>query len=516
MTAAIFLSGCRKSIHDAVEYNDLETVKRLIGKGADVNAPDEDGMTPLHIAAVVGRKDVAELLIENGADIHARRAMSGWTPLHTAGSSRTGAPVAELLVLRGADIGALAHSGATPLHSAAIGGNVPVVRLLAAKGADLNARDQRGNTPLYWAVEYQGYRYKEIVDTFLGLGAKVLGNTGSSPLEVAVRRNDMRTAHVLAGAVDKGWRSDHGDAPLHWAVRSRHLKLVRVLVEHGAELNARDGQGYTPLDVAVKYAKEKDIIEFLKSKGAEGTLREKAPTRADISEEELLAKVRGILSEGGNVNVQDHAGRTALHTGCQYGYRDAVDFLLAKGASPNIGNEIGFTALHYAVMFGQLEIAKTLIDHGANVNAKDSDQGCTPIYFVLMAKHNEIELLTLLLDNGADWRVSPEFEGLTPLHMAVGQRDPVALRLLLARGADPKVKDKTGETHLHRAARVGYDDMVKLLIEVGAEVNATDSRGMTPLDWAVAGGEKAAAAAEVLRQHGGKTTEAGKTLQVVE
>ncbi|MHC4501293.1 MAG: ankyrin repeat domain-containing protein [Planctomycetota bacterium] len=298
-------------------------------------------------------------------------------------------------------------------------------------------------------------------------------------------------------------------------MRKHSLKLVRLLVEHGTELNARDGQGYTPLDVALNYVKENDIIEFLKSKGAEGALREKAPAQADISEEELLAKVQGILSAGGNIDAQDHAGRTALHTGCEYGYRKGVDLLLSKGANPNIGDEIGLTALHYAVVFGRLEIAKTLIDHGANVNAKDSDQG-TPIHFALMAKHNEIELLRLLLDNGADWRVSPEFEGLTPLHMAVARRDPVALRLLFAGGADPKVKDKTGETHLHHAARLGYDDMVTLLIEVGSEVNATDSVGMTPLDWAVARGEKAVAAAKVLRQHGGKTTEAGKTLQVVE
>ncbi|MHC4478096.1 MAG: ankyrin repeat domain-containing protein [Planctomycetota bacterium] len=272
VTGAILLSGCRKSLHDAVQYSDLKSIRKLIRKGANVNARDEEGRTPLYIAAAVGRVDVAELLIANDAEIDAPCSKSGWTPLHRACTSRRGAAVVELLVLKGADIGALDHTKGTPLHAAAIGGNPETVRFLVEKDANVNARDQNGRTPLYWAVEYQGYRYKEIVQTLLSLGAKVLmeHKTGSSPLGVAVLQNDLEVAHVLAAAIDKGWRNEYGEAVLHWAVRQRKLELVKLLVEHGADLNAKDAQGYTPLDVAINYVREKDITDFLRSKGAKG------------------------------------------------------------------------------------------------------------------------------------------------------------------------------------------------------------------------------------------------------
>ncbi|TDA41701.1 MAG: hypothetical protein DSO07_03190 [Thermoproteota archaeon] len=130
----------------AVYQRDLEKVKELLDRGADVNAKDIFGDTPLHIAARNGHLDIVKLLLERGADVNARNE-SGDTPL-TAAAANGHLDVVRFLVNRGADIDARNDSDCTPLHIAAIRGHLNVVKFLVEKGADVNARDEKGETPL--------------------------------------------------------------------------------------------------------------------------------------------------------------------------------------------------------------------------------------------------------------------------------------------------------------------------------------------------------------------------------
>ena len=136
-------------IHDVAWKGDLAGVQRELNKGADVNAKDYIGRTPLHNAARwshKGHKKVAELLISRGADVDAMDD-DGWTPLHYAalgGSKET----AKLLIVEGVDVNTKNDEGETPLHHAAHGGHKEVAELLIANGADLNARKKNGDTPL--------------------------------------------------------------------------------------------------------------------------------------------------------------------------------------------------------------------------------------------------------------------------------------------------------------------------------------------------------------------------------
>jgi len=102
--AAVVLVGCGPSvdIHEAARTGNIEAVKQHLAAGTDVNAKDEDGVTPLHMAANRGHKEVVELLIANGADVNAK-GMTGWTPLHYAAVSGR-KEVAELLITGGADV----------------------------------------------------------------------------------------------------------------------------------------------------------------------------------------------------------------------------------------------------------------------------------------------------------------------------------------------------------------------------------------------------------------------------
>jgi len=123
-----------KAIHEAVEKGDLEEVKRLLEKGADVNAKDKDGWTPFSRAANDGHKEVAELLIAKGADMNTKDNW-GETPLYQAVENGH-KEVVELSIAKGADVNAKCDDGATLLHMAAIKGNKDIIELLIAKGAD--------------------------------------------------------------------------------------------------------------------------------------------------------------------------------------------------------------------------------------------------------------------------------------------------------------------------------------------------------------------------------------------
>jgi ankyrin repeat protein len=144
-------SGAEDSIQVAASVGNIEAVKQHLAAGADVNAKDDKfGITPLHIAAAYGEKEVTELLIANGADVKVAD-MSLMTPLHFAvvfGHKE----IVELLIVNGADMNAKdGNVGWTPLHYAAFNGHKEIAELLIAKGADVNAKSEDGETPLDYA-----------------------------------------------------------------------------------------------------------------------------------------------------------------------------------------------------------------------------------------------------------------------------------------------------------------------------------------------------------------------------
>ncbi len=158
------------SIHDAAAAGDINAVKQHIAAGADVN---ENVLgTPLHWATVNGHKEVAELLIAKGADVNAKDAV-GNTPLYNTilfnAIVEVHKEIAELLIQNGADVNAQDKNGNTPLHLAATSGLKEVAELLIANGADVNAKKKFGRTPLHGAAT------KGIAELLIAKGADVDG-----------------------------------------------------------------------------------------------------------------------------------------------------------------------------------------------------------------------------------------------------------------------------------------------------------------------------------------------------
>jgi ankyrin repeat protein len=223
------------NLHDAVRAGHRAAVQSAIEAGADVNEPDAWG-TPLDIAVSKGSDEIVQLLIDAGADIEGATSLGagGEHPLHLTAARAARASTARLLVARGAQLNSRDARGRTPLIIAVLANNMEVANVLLSAGADLEATDsERDHSALSWAACWGLITTAEFL---LSKGAQINHRTGPD-----------------------------GDTPLHRAVVCcKGAEMIRYLVAHGADVNATNKKGLTPMQLSFN---NKDK-EFLRSLGA--------------------------------------------------------------------------------------------------------------------------------------------------------------------------------------------------------------------------------------------------------
>ena len=456
MTSAALLLAAALSaaspLITAVKTGDVATVRTLLKARTDVNGRQGDGATALHWAVYQEDRALVDLLIAAGADVNVANDL-GVTPLYLAATSGN-ASIVNALLEKGARPDAATETGVTTLMEAARSGNADAVRTLLARGADVNARERdRDQTALMWAA---ARRHPAVVELLLAHGANVHARTrvrpltmmldqgprrtvktamqdarqvdagGSTALLFAAQAGDDRSASVLlAGGANVNDTTADGKSALVLATFSGHGAVARVLIDAGADLNAA-GAGYSALHAAV--------------------------LRSDVE------TVRRLIARGADVNAQLSKGSPVRRFGSQWALPSTL-----QGATP----------LLVAAAYLETEIMRELLAAGANQTLA-LENGTTPflaaagIAVEKEARPSDLQRFNLV-DND------------TPQVPRVEDDTVHAMTLLLDAGANVSQATATGDTALHAAAASGHLKVIELLAARGAQLDAMNKAGETPL-----------------------------------
>ncbi|KID65988.1 NACHT and Ankyrin domain protein, partial [Metarhizium hybridum] len=271
----------------------------------------------------------------------------------------------------------------------------------------------------------------------------------------------------------------NGNSPLIWAIHGEHETLVRLVLEKGAYVQARDNKNEIMALSVASRGGLKPIVELLLEKSADTNAREQdgstALMQATMNRHDKVVEL--LLAKNADLNAKDMHGMTALLIAADLGDEVIVKMLLEHEADVNAKDIRGMTALFIAAQLGEEVIVKILLEHKADVNAKDM-YGNTALFAATFTAN--YTLVQLLLAHDADTNVKNK-EGNTALLIAAESGDVANMKLLLGHNACVHAKDEHYSTPLIRAARAGHDTSVELLLEHGACINAKDEYGSTAL-----------------------------------
>jgi len=424
------------------------------------------------------------------------------------------------------DVNAAEGDGSTALHFAAYSDNIPVADALIRAGARVNAANDLGVTPLHLAC---GNRSAAMVDRLLSANA----NPNAALLEgETVLMSCARTGNAAAvkallvhGANPKAAEPAHNQTALMWAAAEGHPGVVAMLLEFGADVRARS-RSYSQTVVGEQTQRAgREKLNYDVMRGGSTPLLF-AASSGDAASAKLL------LAAGADPNDRLPDGTSALVLAAHSDHRDVALALLEKGAHPD-DMGIGYSALHAAILRGDLSLVKALLARGADPNIRMTKAtpvrrnstdyflpapliGSTP--YLLATKFLEPEIMRALIAGGADSGMTMP-NGVTALMLAAGMNSPTnedrrginvidfgklepesqvlpVVAAALDIGGGINAVSESGDTALHAAVTHRYESVIRFLVDHGADVNARNRQGLTPLDLVTArrvGGEKPAA-----------------------
>lgn len=519
--------GHSSPVADAAMRGDADAVRSLVAQGSDVNQPQGDGMTALHWAARNRDAALARFLLGAGANVGAGTRIGGYAPLHMAAQAGAG-EVAELLLAAGADPDAATQEtgGARALHFAAQAGDGRTVEALLGAGADPNAVERAwGQTPLIFAASAGR---TSAVRLLLAAGADpsvatkvidVAERAVADRIERAERNKRLKAGEAWDPAVAEAARRQVEAERRQTEAERERQEARRALAEAASQ---EEGQ--------TRMIEEPEPLSYGELVGGHGGLT----ALLHAAREGYDETVRALLDGGAEIDQASAGdGTSPMLMALINGHFDLAMGLLERGADPNVASHAGATPLFAAI------------------NTHWAPKSRYPQQHVYMQQdHTYLEVMRKLLAAGADpnarlakhlWFMSYNFDllqidakGATPFWRAAYALDVEAMRLLAGHGADPSLStvkvpsrrySRQGEevdhsglppvpvggpaVHpIHAASGVGYGQgfaanahrhvpdgwlpAVRYLVEeLGADVNARDHDGYSPLHHAAARGDNA-------------------------
>jgi ankyrin repeat protein len=433
---------------------DSAALGTLLNRKADVNAPQTDGATALHWAVYRDEVAMVERLLKAGARTHVANSF-GATPLSLAAENGS-ATIVQRLLEAGADANERMGNSDTVLMMAARTGNVATMKLLLDRGADVNAAENaRGTTALMWAA---AQRHPAAVQLLVDYGADVSAVSNPAWQERPVsyaKASDPRPSRKRGLFVNqvgpRNMRDSRGGGftALAYAARGNDLDSVKVLLAAGADVNQVTNYGWSPLLVATQN-RYYQLASYLLDHGADPNVVNKGAWSP------LYIAVDNRNIEGGDYPVRK-------------GDMDTLDFigkLLDKGADVN-------WRVKESTWYRTVFTSQWVHEEGATA-------------FWRASQSSDLAVMNLLLEHGADASIATTI-GVTPLQVAAGigwvegvtyewskEANVKTVELLLSLGNDPNGQAETGRTALHGAAHKGRTEVIQLLVDAGATLDARD------------------------------------------
>jgi ankyrin repeat protein len=492
------------SVADAAKAGDVAAVKAMLQKGVDVNEAHGDGMTALHWAASHGDAELAQMLLSAGANIRATTRLGGITALHMA-SQGGHAKVVAALMAAGADANTITSTGATALMLAARAGSSDTVTRLVETGADVNIKEKAfGQTALMIAA---GLDRADVVRLLLARGADWKAASSvvdlkslTSMMDDGTGRPQQQQAGSGIAGVTRGYRYNEligtqgGLTALHFAARQGSAAAAKALVEGGANVNLPSpGDKATPLLVALING-HFDLAAMLLEGGADPN----------------LASDAGVSPLYATLNVQwapiAAYPQPRAHLQQARTYLDVMKLLLDRGADPNARvyrkvwfsgynfdqsgvDEAGATPFWRASYAADVAGMKLLVSYGADP--------AIPTMKLFSRRGPEDPVAGADKSGLAPLPIGGP--GATPLHAAAGPGYamgfagnshhvapsgmlPAVKYLVEELGANVNAVDHDGNTAVHHAASRGDNAMIEFLVAKGADVKKINRSGQTTID----------------------------------
>jgi ankyrin repeat protein len=498
-------AAAESRVADAMMKRDVATLRALLQKKAEVDAPQVDGSTALHWAVYHDNLQAADLLIAAGANVKLV-TREGVSPLSMATLYGSVAMV-ERLLKAGADAKELGPNGETMVMFAARNGNPRLLQLFVAAGVDVNAAEKlRKTTALMWAAEQ---RHPEAIVTLLKAGADPNAKSGGAGLPRNYMANRVNQKSVLE-AQERRKRAVAAGRTYEQQLQFERANPLRPAFDQTQQPPPDDDS-------------EVVVAGLVGSGGGGLSALHFAAREGDVE------SAKALLDGGADVNQVTEYGWTPLLTAINNRNYALASLLMDRNADPNIANKGGWTPLYIATDnrnieggdypvpkpdLDHLEIITKLLDKGARPNARVKEDTLTRTIFTMQwffengatafaraAQSSDTVLMKLLLKYGADPRLATA-NGDTALTLAGGigwvegvtyersrEENVEAIRMLLDLGLDPNTANAEGRTALMGAALKGRNEAIQLLVDRGARLDLHDhgSRDTDKIGSAAAG-----------------------------